>query len=133
MEYSALLDFVFFFFKQKTAYEMLSGDWSSDVCSSDLGAPSKEELERAEKEAQREIQVREALETQLEQLRTRIREQEDQAGRHVLELTQQLQAAAARVEEAEARAAAPGGAEAAQRLAAAERFAQETGQHAREI
>src|SRR5881398_137290 len=28
--------FIFFFFKQKTAYEMLSGDWSSDVCSSDL-------------------------------------------------------------------------------------------------
>ena len=27
---------MFFFFKQKTAYEMLSGDWSSDVCSSDL-------------------------------------------------------------------------------------------------
>src|SRR5881398_1367563 len=27
---------IFFFFKQKTAYEMLSGDWSSDVCSSDL-------------------------------------------------------------------------------------------------
>src|SRR5881398_2330417 len=26
---------LFFFFKQKTAYEMLSGDWSSDVCSSD--------------------------------------------------------------------------------------------------
>ncbi len=95
--------------------------------------PSKEEVERAEKEAQREIQVREALETQLEQLRTRIREQEDQAGRHVLELTQQLQVAAARVEEAEARAAAPGDGEVAQRLAAAERFAQETGQRAREI
>jgi len=57
---------------------------------------SKEEAERAEKNAQREIQVREALETQLEQLRTRIREQEDQAGRHVLELTQQLQVAAVR-------------------------------------
>src|SRR5881296_4767315 len=27
----------FFFFKQKTAYEMLLCDWSSDVCSSDLG------------------------------------------------------------------------------------------------
>src|SRR5881398_807033 len=27
---------LFFFFKQKTAYEMLSGDWSSDVCSADL-------------------------------------------------------------------------------------------------
>src|SRR5213082_1399381 len=29
---------IFFFFKQKTAYEIVSGDWSSDVCSSDLGA-----------------------------------------------------------------------------------------------
>src|SRR3546814_7911262 len=30
------LIFVFFFFKQKTAYEMRISDWSSDVCSSDL-------------------------------------------------------------------------------------------------
>src|ERR1051325_2277404 len=28
--------FVFFFLKQKTAYEITYGDWSSDVCSSDL-------------------------------------------------------------------------------------------------
>src|SRR3546814_2904839 len=28
--------FLFFFFKQKTAYEMRISDWSSDVCSSDL-------------------------------------------------------------------------------------------------
>src|SRR3546814_9314169 len=28
----------FFFFKQKTAYEMRISDWSSDVCSSDLFA-----------------------------------------------------------------------------------------------
>src|SRR3546814_4952923 len=35
-----LADFiVFFFFKQKTAYEMRISDWSSDVCSSDLFAP----------------------------------------------------------------------------------------------
>src|SRR3546814_13499211 len=27
----------FFFFKQKTAYELRISDWSSDVCSSDLG------------------------------------------------------------------------------------------------
>ena len=27
---------IFFFFKQKTAYEIGTGDWSSDVCSSDL-------------------------------------------------------------------------------------------------
>src|SRR3546814_15916401 len=31
-----MLSFVFFFFKQKTAYEMRISDWSSDVCSSDL-------------------------------------------------------------------------------------------------
>src|SRR3546814_1623549 len=29
--------FCIFFFKQKTAYEMRISDWSSDVCSSDLG------------------------------------------------------------------------------------------------
>src|SRR3546814_2913710 len=28
--------YIFFFFKQKTAYEMPFSDWSSDVCSSDL-------------------------------------------------------------------------------------------------
>src|SRR3546814_780611 len=31
-----LLFSCFFFFKQKTAYEMRISDWSSDVCSSDL-------------------------------------------------------------------------------------------------
>src|SRR3546814_16279813 len=31
-----LLCGIFFFFKQKTAYEMRISDWSSDVCSSDL-------------------------------------------------------------------------------------------------
>src|SRR3546814_7153957 len=30
---------LFFFFKQKTAYEMRISDWSSDVCSSDLRDP----------------------------------------------------------------------------------------------
>src|SRR3546814_1631688 len=30
----------FFFFKQKTAYEMRMSDWSSDVCSSDLASSS---------------------------------------------------------------------------------------------
>src|SRR3546814_9747833 len=33
---------VFFFFKQKTAYEMRISDWSSDVCSSDLSPRSNE-------------------------------------------------------------------------------------------
>src|SRR3546814_8175634 len=31
-----MLSSLFFFFKQKTAYEMRISDWSSDVCSSDL-------------------------------------------------------------------------------------------------
>src|SRR3546814_7126602 len=31
-----MIEFIFFFFKQKTAYEMRISDWSSDVCSSDL-------------------------------------------------------------------------------------------------
>src|SRR3546814_4179562 len=34
--YSVYKILVFFFFKQKTAYEMRISDWSSDVCSSDL-------------------------------------------------------------------------------------------------
>src|SRR3546814_3894531 len=38
----------FFFFKQKTAYEMRISDWSSDVCSSDLAlADLGDEQERA--------------------------------------------------------------------------------------
>src|SRR3546814_10600875 len=35
---------LFFFFKQKTAYEMRISDWSSDVCSSDLFAATAYEL-----------------------------------------------------------------------------------------
>src|SRR3546814_4968638 len=34
----------FFFFKQKTAYEMRISDWSSDVCSSDLHSEGWEAL-----------------------------------------------------------------------------------------
>src|SRR3546814_6499923 len=33
--------YLFFFFKQKTAYEMRISDWSSDVCSSDLRMSEK--------------------------------------------------------------------------------------------
>src|SRR3546814_9389907 len=36
----------FFFFKQKTAYEMRISDWSSDVCSSDLEDDGVAEGER---------------------------------------------------------------------------------------
>src|SRR3546814_5473687 len=40
----ACVVFLFFFFKQKTAYDMRISDWSSDVCSSDLGLRLFEEL-----------------------------------------------------------------------------------------
>src|SRR3546814_6019113 len=38
--------YVFFFFKQKTAYDMRISDWSSDVCSSDLYNTDKALLPR---------------------------------------------------------------------------------------
>src|SRR3546814_10051006 len=37
----------FFFFKQKTAYEVRISDWSSDVCSSDLRAKPVNHIEQA--------------------------------------------------------------------------------------
>src|SRR3546814_8329951 len=39
--------FIFFFFKQKTAYEMRISDWSSDVCSSDLRAGQRAFLQQS--------------------------------------------------------------------------------------
>src|SRR3546814_1498967 len=39
--------FCFFFFKQKTAYEMRISDWSSDVCSSDLEVKARGQNRRA--------------------------------------------------------------------------------------
>ena len=37
---TGMLVLYFFFFKQKTAYEIKECDWSSDVCSSDLDGTS---------------------------------------------------------------------------------------------
>src|SRR3546814_6372042 len=45
--------FFFFFFKQKTAYEMRISDWSSDVCSSDLIDVTKLEAMREDINANR--------------------------------------------------------------------------------
>src|SRR3546814_976482 len=39
--------YCFFFFKQKTAYEMRISDWSSDVCSSDLFLRDDDDRNRA--------------------------------------------------------------------------------------
>src|SRR3546814_5209345 len=42
--YNCVMCYLFFFFKQKTAYEMRISDWSSDVCSSDLFEPESARL-----------------------------------------------------------------------------------------
>src|SRR3546814_1826959 len=42
---------IFFFFKQKTAYEMRISDWSSDVCSSDLGVPEAQRFGLTDEDA----------------------------------------------------------------------------------
>src|SRR3546814_9271838 len=44
---------LFFFFKQKTAYDMRISDWSSDVCSSDLPQDQLIAILKAEAEAAR--------------------------------------------------------------------------------
>src|SRR3546814_9171083 len=56
------LDFVihadFFFFKQKTAYEMRISDWSSDVCSSDLILSSAEKWRQTRRHFSAEDEIR---------------------------------------------------------------------------
>src|SRR3546814_13813681 len=65
---------VFFFFKQKTAYEMRISDWSSDVCSSDLSfaflgylpidkEPRAKRLQQLEQDAVRNKQTQIFIET----------------------------------------------------------------------
>src|SRR3546814_17002585 len=50
---------MFFFFKQKTAYEMRISDWSSDVCSSDLRPDMRGGVERiADREARHRLRHR---------------------------------------------------------------------------
>src|SRR3546814_2007084 len=44
---------MFFFFKQKTAYEMRISDWSSDVCPSDLPAHAERHIANAMEGANR--------------------------------------------------------------------------------
>src|SRR3546814_9158920 len=58
---------MFFFFKQKTAYEMRISDWSSDVCSSDLLAL----VAQSQREADRQLQ---ALEQRQERLNQELRD-----------------------------------------------------------
>src|SRR3546814_5880210 len=49
---------MFFFFKQKTAYEMRISDWSSDVCSSDLHLSTQYALSQRSCEEQKQTDHR---------------------------------------------------------------------------
>src|SRR3546814_9467164 len=49
-------NFLFCFFKQKTAYEMRISDWSSDVCSSDLEGRAAEILDEIDLRAVQQFQ-----------------------------------------------------------------------------
>src|SRR3546814_10723230 len=50
-----LVFFLFFFFKQKTAYEMRISDWSSDVCSSDLDDDPDQYLQQHRDDADQRV------------------------------------------------------------------------------
>src|SRR3546814_20308188 len=75
-----VFNFLFFFFKQKTAYEMRISDWSSDVCSSDLGPEGDGREDREHHRQQREGSVGLEFET-----RAGIEYQVADAARHMLE------------------------------------------------
>src|SRR3546814_10059158 len=82
---------VFFFFKQKTAYEMRISDWSSDVCSSDL----RKEAEAAKVAAE---EKKKAYQEALRKARAEVYAEQDLARRAVLDERAKL------VREARARA-----------------------------
>src|SRR3546814_1114279 len=54
---SICCDVCFFFFKQKTAYEMRISDWSSDVCSSDLRRIAEHLVMRRIRQAQTPLEI----------------------------------------------------------------------------
>src|SRR3546814_14461917 len=59
--FSLFIIFLFFFFKQKTAYEFRIRDWSSDVCSSDLISPDS--YERFSKNPKLSVRLSEPYQT----------------------------------------------------------------------
>src|SRR3546814_5275212 len=53
--------FFFFFFKKRTAYELRIRDWSSDVCSPDLGCTAKRRKTKCLSRARNSRPAREVL------------------------------------------------------------------------
>src|SRR3546814_8718236 len=78
----------FFFFKQKTAYEMRISDWSSDVCSSDLLAAVDEQINTAvavdDGHRQRQRRMRHIAAADVEQPGNRFRQGQHQDRKSVV-------------------------------------------------
>ena len=96
---------MFFFFKQKTAYEIPSSDWSSDVCSSDLDSTEggrkvyaltdqgrAELTSRAEEIAGLEAEIRESVSTLAAEIREDVRGAAGDLRREVRAAAQQARA-----------------------------------------
>src|ERR1051325_5391530 len=83
-----MLFYFFFFFKQKTAYEITYGEWSSDVCSSDLrrrrsptrAAPRRPRLRAT---VRRDRDSPSLVHSWCASLRSREQPAEDQVTRHI--------------------------------------------------
>src|SRR3546814_6635260 len=81
----------FFFFKQKTAYEMRISDWSSDVCSSDLRDAERLDQQIVDRQldpasAERRVEIAAQLEQRIEpdidrQIDVRDRSEERRVGK----------------------------------------------------
>src|SRR3546814_11401618 len=74
---------VFFFFKQKTAYEMRISDWSSDVCSSDLAEGNDREVERGGVVDAVEIEEQRRGDADVEQQRAEQEAEGQRVGHHL--------------------------------------------------
>src|SRR3546814_20321254 len=79
------MSYLFFFFKQKTAYEMRISDWSSDVCSSDLPIGALRLRVRNEDGLDAVVASREPVETEGKTVRLRI-ESHRRAGTEVFDV-----------------------------------------------
>src|SRR3546814_9030228 len=71
---------IFLFFKQKTAYEMRISDWSSDVCSSDLGQAFKVCLRKSRLRYEQACQQRQGQRARHERRGLETREQRIEPG-----------------------------------------------------
>src|SRR3546814_12405247 len=87
--------FVFFFFKQKTAYEMRISDWSSDVCSSDLAEILRKLEESRLRNLTEQQRLAEEDKRRVEEAAERKRKEEEEAER--LRVEAEMAAAAAAV------------------------------------